>query len=572
MLSFYEIRCWVMKNRLLFTILLFRSHDAAVHSLLLYLFGFKLVSIDKELFFSKFFCFLFCFFFVFFVFVSYFFLVHTLAYHLSEESDKLYYRQQLSRLNSISSIKLPSPDFSSLPTLPPIDIYPAFDEFASRTYKIIPLGLALIKTQTSNVSDRLKFLFDFNWNWLPYMHSYSSHNHITNNIKASLSSDEYQNLLKHINLYIDKVVSDKITAYESEQRQAKIDPKLALYIASIVKEQIIHTYTLTDAEIERIADIVRRKLTETNEWNESKTSSFTLSQENLEDISKIVKQNIEIHAHEWKITNNAAAPITDGGKLDIDEILFKILTSPKLANFVIQRISNKVDPIADQVKVNQKSIDEIIYDLRSLKANIADSINENHNAQIELTLLKADQADLTDRMVNLQNHNNEQFEKILEEIDLKLSALNDKHFSAIDEHIRNVLIEIIGFKSNKPVNNVDITNWIRNVFVARDVLDAELAKLNEKFDKKLSTEINRSASIVIKDISDKIKHDVLIIIEKNNAEMLKRGSATVDVNSLLDEKRIKQIVQQALAVYDADKTGLVDYALESAGGEVLSTR
>lgn len=490
------------------------------------------------------------------------------AYHVSEESDKLYYRQQLSRVN-MRSLSLPSPDFSALPSLPSIDIYPALDEFASRTSKIIPIALALVRTQTSNVSDRLKFLFDFNWNWLPYMGSYSSHSHVTNNIRAALSPEEYQNLLSHINVYIDRVVSDKINAFEQDKRREEIDPRLALYIASIVREQIIHhTYALSDAEIERVADIVRRKLAEEIESSKSRSSPIVLSQENLEGISKIVKQNIDVHAHEWTIANDGAAPVA----LDVDEVLFKILTSPKLSEFVVQRITSKTDPISAQAEVNRKSIDEIMSDLHALKANLAGSIQGSREAQIELSLLKADHSDLAERLVILQNQNNEQFESLLKEIDLKLSALSDKHFAAIDAHIRSVLIDIIGFKSEQPLQNADITNWIRNVFVARDLLDAELTKLNEKFDKRLAEEINRSAAVVIKDISEKIKRDVLVIVEKNNAVVLERGSAGVQANSLLDERRIKDIVQEALAVYDADKTGLVDYALESAGGQVLSTR
>jgi hypothetical protein len=32
------------------------------------------------------------------------------------------------------------------------------------------------------------------------------------------------------------------------------------------------------------------------------------------------------------------------------------------------------------------------------------------------------------------------------------------------------------------------------------------------------------------------------------------------------------VFREALAKYDADKTGLFDFALESAGGSILSTR
>ncbi|KAL4709917.1 hypothetical protein ACJJTC_003880 [Scirpophaga incertulas] len=39
-----------------------------------------------------------------------------------------------------------------------------------------------------------------------------------------------------------------------------------------------------------------------------------------------------------------------------------------------------------------------------------------------------------------------------------------------------------------------------------------------------------------------------------------------------DAEAVRKIVASMLQVYDADKTGLVDYALESAGGQVISTR
>ena len=41
---------------------------------------------------------------------------------------------------------------------------------------------------------------------------------------------------------------------------------------------------------------------------------------------------------------------------------------------------------------------------------------------------------------------------------------------------------------------------------------------------------------------------------------------------LLDLQAVRHIVLSALNMYSADKTGMVDYALESAGGSVISTR
>ncbi|XP_032872036.1 SUN domain-containing protein 2-like [Amblyraja radiata] len=46
-------------------------------------------------------------------------------------------------------------------------------------------------------------------------------------------------------------------------------------------------------------------------------------------------------------------------------------------------------------------------------------------------------------------------------------------------------------------------------------------------------------------------------------------SATVRAGIL---KEVESIVEQALKLYSADRVGLVDYALESAGGTVIHTR
>lgn len=457
----------------------------------------------------------------------------------------------------------------SLPSMPSIDLSDSFADFTTRTSQIIPLALALIKTQTSNVSDRLKFLFDFSWNWLPL--TSSTHNRITNNIRTSLTPEEYNNMLKHINAYIETVVAEKLQKIEENKKAEKIDPKLALYIATIVKENIIeHKYVLSAEDIERIAEIVRLKLAK--ERDEAQAIPFVLSQENLEEISRIVKQNIEIHRHEWTVHSlqmeKAEAKSDDHPPaVDVDEILFKILTSPKLSDVIEEKLSIQLGSLAQHVTTNQVSIDQIRGDLESIKGKLASAFDENEETRNILTGLKTDQGDLVDQMHRLQNQQNEQYERLLNEINSKISKLNENRFEGIDDHIRSVLVEIIGFKTSdgQPLQDGDITNWIQNVFVAKELLESRLGALNEKFDKKLAGEISQSANIVIKDVSDRIKHEFLLLSEKQNSS----GDRT---HVSLDEKRIRDIIQEALAVYDADKTGMVDYALESSGGQVLSTR
>lgn len=448
------------------------------------------------------------------------------------------------------------------------------DEFTTRTAKVIPIALALIRTQTSNVSDKVKFLFDFNWNWLPNV--WHSHNqHITNNIKASLSPEEYQNMLNHIDAYIETVINKKIETLESERvrREEIINPKLALHIATIVKEQIVqYKYTLTDEDIERIANIVRLKLqAETNQ--QPKVLPFVLSQENLEEISKIVKQNIEVHRHEWIVQQQAVksdAPLNDHiQNIDVDEILFKILSSNKLQDFV----DGKVSILTGQLSDHHYAIEQLQNSVNELKEKFKIMLTSNNEMQGSIDQMNTQQNAFGEQIVLMQNQNNEQLEKFLKEIDEKLSILNEKQFSTIDNHIRVVLAEILGYKSvnGKPLKNADITDWIRSVFVAKELLEDRLNELNAKFNNKITNEINQSAGILIKNISDTIKHDITIAIEEKQREIFNADTDN-DVHTSVDEARIRAIIKEALAVYDADKTGMVDYALESAGGEILSTR
>lgn len=469
----------------------------------------------------------------------------------------MYYRCHLRHIGALPSIK-------SLPSLSSIDFESSFGEFTSRTSKVIPIALALIKTQTSNVSDRLKFLFDFNWNWLPLYAS--THNQLKQNIRTSLSPDEYNSMLNHVNAYIETVVAEKLQQIQEKQNNEKIDPNLALFIATIVKENIVeHKYVLSDEDVERIAEIVRSKLTK--ERDEKKAVPFVLSQENLEEISRIVKQNIEIHRHEWHSHSKVESNEVIQPAVDVDEILFKILTSSKLSEMFDQKIANRVDAIVLRVDTNQASSDQNRGDLKLIKDKLASAFEANEETRNIVAGLKANQNDLLDQIHTLQNLQNEQYEKVLNEINLKVSTLSENKFDGIDEHIRSVLVEIIGFKSadGQPLQNGDITNWIRNVFVAKELLETRLNELNEKFEKKLSSEINQSANLIIKDVSEKIKREFLILTEKQSL-----GDGRVHVS--LDEHRIKEIIKEALAVYDADKTGMVDFALESSGGEVLSTR
>lgn len=75
-----------------------------------------------------------------------------------------------------------------------------------------------------------------------------------------------------------------------------------------------------------------------------------------------------------------------------------------------------------------------------------------------------------------------------------------------------------------------------------------------------------------------LKHDLRLSVEEMVSKKLAEWKASAASGPIAApqadhlEEFVKGVVHKALEVYDADKTGLADYALESSGGIVLSTR
>lgn len=409
--------------------------------------------------------------------------------------------------------------------------------------------------------------------WSSSTQSSSSHlplyNEIDNSLKNSLTDTQYVELLRHINVYINTVIKDKIAA----PNENKVSKETSQLIGAIIKENIInYKYTLNTADIERIAGIVKDRLLGELDSKHA-NSPFTLSQVNLEEISSAVKADF---LKESLVIDDAKK-----SRVDIDEIVFQIISSPKLFDIVDQRVlALKTDShalIASQELMIQKLQDEIT----AINSRLVDGLNSNVDFKLSMEQLRSHQDTLAAEVGRIERANSDKLDRLLEQIDLKISVLSEKQNNAIDIHIREVLMGIMGFKDTdgKALNNDDIENWVRNIFVAKEYLEKRLAELTLNISNVVKVEINLSAETLMKDISERIKQDTITVIERNNEQVLIKSteaaasvSARASAGGQLNEEDIKRIVQAAMAVYDADKTGLVDYALESAGGEIISTR
>uniref|UniRef100_A0A0K2TKA9 SUN domaincontaining protein 1like [Aplysia californica] n=1 Tax=Lepeophtheirus salmonis TaxID=72036 RepID=A0A0K2TKA9_LEPSM len=132
---------------------------------------------------------------------------------------------------------------------------------------------------------------------------------------------------------------------------------------------------------------------------------------------------------------------------------------------------------------------------------------------------------------------------LLKELQSKISALEENS------------MKLFNLSTNccKSIESLDIKGDVKNYFESSSGEEL-LAWMNKRF---ISQDENNQRL-------EKLKSDLIVKLEALQSQG--SGSSYVTIES------IHRVVQEALIRYDADKTGKFDYALESAGGSVISTR
>lgn len=313
-------------------------------------------------------------------------------------------------------------------------------------------------------------------------------------------------------------------------------------IANIVNENIInYNYQLNDNDIERIAAILKVCLE-----NELRIP-FVLTHEMILEITKLIEDKIGSIDHPQSIVN-----------INYDEIVQKILLSPSLIGLLHQQIESNSKFINQE-----KLIAEILGKLDQVQDDLIKTNEGTVKIAAGLNSIESSNAEIKLDIVNLKLQTEDSIKKIVDDFDAKLAILNtksDTQFKQINIQIKNDLLKILGYnQATDSLNEIDIQEWIRNTFVAKEFLEDRLNGIKLSINQNMEEEMQQSAGIVMATVNKKI-HEELITVGGNQ----KTGS--------VEEINIRRIVKDILAVYDADKTGLVDYALESAGGQIISTR
>lgn len=404
----------------------------------------------------------------------------------------------------------------------------------------------------------------------------SDYEHLKSGLQKTLSKQEYDDLMRHIDAYIEGLLTEKYLKKEQEEARAKqvISPEVTVHVASVVRENLqAYNYRLSQADVDAVAEKVRLELLASypNVFNPKmeeggkKAEALGISQENLLEIQKLVKQQISITNNNFVISDQ-----------QLEDILKKILSSSQLVGLIDARVLLQMKAPQQQQQESQAAlVENLKNEINEIKMHFTEKLATS-SLMIEdnINLLKQDQSRLAEQVNSYRIENDEKYVQLMSDIDARLAAVKQEQFAGLNKIIKKNIVTILGMNVKEDFSDADLKAWISNLFVAKDYLESRLKEYQEGVSALIQQEMERSAATLMRDVSEKIQKEVLVTIQsrESNVDATARKTSSQSGGGGLNEDDVRRIVRDALRIYDADKTGLVDYALESAGGQILSTR
>lgn len=149
----------------------------------------------------------------------------------------------------------------------------------------------------------------------------------------------------------------------------------------------------------------------------------------------------------------------------------------------------------------------------------------------------------------------------------QLDTLQDTISAQVSSQLRKELQTLFfgGGASGEEQGEVpeSLIHWLSQRYVSTPDLQASLASLEFSILRNISQQLEVSRTQTVVEAESRAKSIVQTV-----TGTVRHASAAEG----LTEEQVKLIVQNALKLYSQDRTGQVDYALESGGGSILSTR
>eukprot|EP00090_Calanus_glacialis_P000312 TRINITY_DN10191_c0_g1_i2.p1 TRINITY_DN10191_c0_g1~~TRINITY_DN10191_c0_g1_i2.p1 ORF type:complete len:1836 (-),score=350.45 TRINITY_DN10191_c0_g1_i2:184-5085(-) len=306
---------------------------------------------------------------------------------------------------------------------------------------------------------------------------------------------------------------------------------------------------------------------------------------------------------------NAVSQIANT-KVDTESVKFKeqltiMMNAEKVAHekesVIIEQYKSRIDGIKVEVsnEIKKMTEDFVKANIKTAEAKASEQ-DQNIMALKEKYQQMLLEAEVTRQGINthteaIEKSNLEMQQQIgdlklqINDLEAEQKALNltmtgcCKNITAIEitvEHYINDLLKNI--MDNKPGSEgkpeENFAAWVNTYFIAKTEIETKLTALTADIDSKIQHHVDTELRDIAKSEAQQTAQQIMDTVSNNirveYAQRLKEAqenNTEVPVGGLSKDEVFK-IVKSALIQYDADKTGMFDYALETAGGSVVSTR
>ncbi|XP_052759551.1 klaroid protein-like isoform X2 [Galleria mellonella] len=143
------------------------------------------------------------------------------------------------------------------------------------------------------------------------------------------------------------------------------------------------------------------------------------------------------------------------------------------------------------------------------------------------------------------------------------------------KHLQRNFINIFNLHDNSESIRAKLKEYFDKHYITKEQMQVMSQEIHERLINSWKPEMDEDKirGMIQEYLAVFERRQMELIVEKIKEYVKEVHTHTVHhVETGLDVEAVKKIVAGMLDVYDADKTGLVDYALESAGGQVISTK
>ncbi|XP_023723329.1 uncharacterized protein LOC111873126 isoform X3 [Cryptotermes secundus] len=244
----------------------------------------------------------------------------------------------------------------------------------------------------------------------------------------------------------------------------------------------------------------------------------------------------------------------------------------------LQQMQQKVDHLSSQAERSQSHEQEWGLKLEEQKQALRkEAATQSLIRDSDQVLMRKELRDIQSRLRLLQEQQAQMSRRCCQRNTGSVAV--DGH--VIEQHVFRVLADLLGATGGQFSGNPeDLRAWVSNMFLARSDVETRLANLTLTLQRQMREAILQSKELIMASVSEHIQNefakwqeqqrqrDVITTVTSRMETWTTNNSSVAGLTDL----QVRAIVDEALAKYDADKTGLVDYALESSGGSVISTR